>query len=285
MLLEAPEAVPPEWYLAAFWYLFPIALIVLVGLGAADFLDLFFNREDNRNRWGEALAMTYRNHAIVLGAGHVGLRVVRDLRDVGLPVVVVDTEPIPGAEDVLRSLGVPLVLGDGRRSATLERAGLKQAEVFVACTGNDTVNLEAVMRVRERSEEIRIVARVWDRAIGDRMLRFDMVDTVMSAADLSAPAFAGAALGIEITQTLEISGEEYSTISLTVGEGSFLAEGSVGELERANSMEVVLVSRAGSVTIDPEAEEQVQPGDELVIFARHVKILDVVARNRRGRAA
>lgn len=50
-------------------------------------------------------------------------------------------------------------------------------------------------------------------------------------------------------------------------------------------MEIVLVCRHGSVTVDPEPDERVVAGDELVIFAQHERILDVVARNRRGRAA
>jgi Trk K+ transport system NAD-binding subunit len=285
MLLEAPESSPPEWYLAAFWYGLPVIFIVLVGLGAADFLDLFFNRDDDRNRWGEALAMTHRHHAIVLGAGHVGLRVVRDLRDMGVPVVVVDARPKDEAEEVLGAMSVPVVRGDARIGATLERAGLAHADVFVACTGDDRANLESVMKVREANPRVRVVARVWDRAMGDQMRRFGMVDTVMSAADLSAPAFAGAALGIEITQTLEIAGVEYSTLRLTVGDESFLAGGLVGELERDNVMEIVLLCRQGSVTIDPEADERLRSGDEVVIFARHGRILEIVARNRKSRAA
>lgn len=280
MLLEAPEAVPPEWYLAVFWYLLPVLFIILVGLGAADFLDLFFNRDAQRDRWGEALAMTHRHHAIVLGAGHVGLRVVRDLRDMGMPVVVVDQSPKEDATDVLSTMGVPVVIGDGRRAVTLERAGLAHAEVFVACTGDDRANLETVMKVRELESGVRVVARVWDRAIGDQMRRFRMVDTVMSAADLSAPAFAGAALGIEITQTVEIAGEEYSTIRLAVGRGSFLAGAEVGDLERDNHMEIVLVARGGDVTVDPDADRRIEAGDDVVIFARHQQILDIVARNR-----
>jgi Trk K+ transport system NAD-binding subunit len=285
MLVEAPESVPPEWYLALFWYALPLTFIVLVGLGAADFLDLFFNREENRDRWGEALAMTYRHHAIVLGAGHLGLRVVRDLKDMGIPVVVIDLEPKDEAGEVLERLHVPVVYGDGRRGRTLEHAGLANAEVFVACTGDDLMNLECVMKVRELSPRVRVVARVWDRGVGDQMKRFGMVDTVMSAADLSAPAFAGAALGIEITQTLEVAGEEYSTIRLTVGERSFMVGEEVGALERADEMEIVLVCRSGSVTVDPSPDERVRAGDDVVIFARHDRILEIVARNRRGRAA
>ncbi len=284
MLIEAPEDVPSELSLVAFWYLMPAVFILLVGLGAADFLDLFFNREEHRDRWGEALAMTFRNHAIVLGAGHVGLRVVRDLHDMGLEIAVIDLDPHVRAKETLERFSVPIVMGDGRTSTTLNNAGLDKAEVFIACTGDDRVNLEAVMKVRELRPGVRVVARVWDRGMGDRMEQFGMVDTVMSAADLSAPAFAGAALGIEITQTIQLKGEEYSTVRLTVESGSFLDGALVGPLESNEKMEVVLVgSGDGSVTVDPGPEATIQAGDDIVIFAQHSRVLDAVTRNRKGR--
>lgn len=284
MLLEAPEDVPPEWYLALFWYAMPATFIVLVGLGAADFLDLFFNREDDRDRWSEALAMTFRHHAVVLGAGGVGLRVVRDLHDMGMDVVVIDLHPEQEAQDALERLGTPIVQGDARHAGTLERAGLPGADVFVACTGDDRINLEAAMKVREVNPTVRLVARVWDRGIGDQMARFGLADEVLSAADLSAPAFAGAALGMEITQTVEVKGQEYSTLKLTASADSFLVRSTVGEIERSEQLEIVLVGHEGAMTVDPEAEVRIVPGDDVVVFARHDRILEVVARNRRGRS-
>lgn len=285
MLLEAPEDVPPEWYLALFWYALPAAFILLVGLGAADFLDLFFNRGDDRDRWSEALAMTYRHHAIVLGAGGVGLRVVRDLYDMGMDVVVIDDDPDPEAEEALSKWGTPVVQGDARLAGPLERAGLPKADVFVACTGDDRINLESAMKVREIHPEVWIVARVWDRGMGRQMERFGLADVVLSAADLSAPAFAGAALGMEITQTVEVAGAEYSTLRLTASADSFLVRDPVGKIEKENQLEVVLIGHDGSMTIDPEADLRIEAGDDVVVFARHDRILDVVSRNRRGRSA
>ncbi len=284
MLLEAPEDVPPEWFLAVFWYALPVAFIILLGLGAADFLDLFFNRDDDRDRWSEALAMTYRHHAIVLGAGGVGVRVVRDLYDMGLDVVVIDDDPDPEAQEALSKWGTPVVQGDARLAGPLERAGLLKADIFVACTGDDRINLESAMKVRELHPEVWIVARVWDRGMGAQMERFGLADVVLSSADLSAPAFAGAALGMEITQTVEVAGEEYSTLRLTASEESFLVREPVGRIEKENHLEVVLVGHDGSMTIDPEEDMRIEPGDDVVVFARHDRILQVVARNRKGRS-
>jgi Trk K+ transport system NAD-binding subunit len=282
MLLEAPEAVPAELPLVAFWYVLPVLFIVLVGLGAADFLDLFFNRDENRDRWGEALAMTFKNHVIVLGAGHVGLRVVRDLHDMGMEVAVIDLGPDDLAQDSLQRMSVPVIRGDARSTATLELAGLAQAEVFVVCTHDDRLNLEVAMKVRELRDDIRIVARVWDQGLGRRMEQFEMVDSVLSAADLAAPAFAGAALGIEITQTLQIRGVEYSTVRFQVRPSGPLQGMTVAELEEKETLEVVLVGNGGGSRVDPPADQRLEAGDEVVIFARHDRVLEVVTRNRRA---
>ena len=163
--------------------------------------------------------------------------------------------------------------------------GLPGADVFVACTGDDRINLEAAMKVREIHPDVRIVARVWDRGIGAQMERFGLADVVLSAADLSAPAFAGAALGMEITQTVEVSGQEYSTLRLTAAADSFLVRDPVGRIEKDNHLEVVLVGHDGTMTVDPEGDSRIEPGDDVVVFARHDRILDVVSRNRRGRRA
>ena len=95
MVLEAPERVPPEWYLVAFWYAMPPVFVILVAFGAADFVNLFLNRDSSRDPWGEALALTYKHHIIVFGAGHVGFRVIRDLVDMGLDVIAIDQSPNP----------------------------------------------------------------------------------------------------------------------------------------------------------------------------------------------
>ena len=79
----------------------------MIGLGAADFLNLVFNRDDNRNPWAEALALTYRNHVIVFGAGHVGQRVIRDLVAMDLDVVAIDNSPSATAKKRLGEMGCP----------------------------------------------------------------------------------------------------------------------------------------------------------------------------------
>lgn len=280
MILETPGDAPPEWYLVMFWYLLPPIFVFIISLGAADFVHLFFNPNQRRHRWREAVASTYRNHVIVLGAGHVGLRVIRALAAMGREIVVLDHDPDPGVVDVLEELKVPLISDDGRDARVLERAGLHNAESLIICTGNDHVNLEVVMQARYMHEDLRIVVRVWDDQDADKLSRFLGVQAVLSSSDLAAPAFAGAALGIEITQTMRVNGEEYSMIRLVVEPGSFMDGESVGRLQTENDMDIVLFGRGDVSDVQPPHDLAIQAGDTLVIFARHDKILEVVAHNR-----
>ncbi len=280
MILETPEEVPPELQLVVFWYLLPPIFIFIIGSGAVEFVRLFFNRGARRDAWEEAVASTYRNHVIVVGVGHVGLRVIRTLVGMGFEVIGIDLKIKPEIDAELSELGVPLIVEDGRTPATLEKAGLRYAQAFIACTSSDHTNLETVMRARDLNPDVRIVSRMWDGQFANQMKRFMNVQAVLSASDLAAPVFAGSAVGIEITQTLHIHGVDYSMIRLHVEPGSFLDGGTIGELQKAHNMDIVLHGRDGEVEVQPDSKATVAGGDILVIFARHDKIIDLVERNR-----
>jgi Trk K+ transport system NAD-binding subunit len=281
MIMESPSDVPSEWYLVIFWYLLPPIGVLIIGLGAADFLRLFFNRHERRDAWGEAVASMFRNHVIVFGAGHVGLRVIRELVEMAYDVVAIDNSPDAGVPDELERLNVPLIVGDGRVTLTLDKARLREAHAFVACTGNDHINLEVVMKARDLHPNVRIVMRAWDTEFSNQIERFMDVQSVLSSSDLAAPSFAGAAVGIEITQTLKVNNIEYSMVRLNVEAGSFLDGATIGKLQEDNDMDIVLFGRGDESEVQPPREMRVQAGDVLVVFAQHNRILSLIARNRR----
>ena len=231
MLLESPDlTVPREPHLIIFWYGMPLFLVYIIARGAADFIRVFFDRSERQDTWMAAIASTYRQHVIVFGAGHVGMRVILELTQMGYDIVVIDNDPDDGLEEILEKLRVPLIIADGRTTQAMQKAGLTRAISFVACTGNDHTNLEAIMKARELNPDVRIVARVWDEQFANQIKHFMNVQTVLSSSNLAAPAFAGAALGIEISQTLSVAGIEYSMVRIEVAAECFMDGRTVGEL-------------------------------------------------------
>lgn len=288
MILETPAVyaeTPNQWYLVLFWYALPPIFVFIVGDGAVEFVRLFFDRTQRLDAWREAVASTYRNHVIVLGAGHVGLRVIQILRDeLDVDVVAIDTKPAAGVEEFLAERRVPLLRGNGTQSVVLEKAGLKDAEAFIACTGDDHTNLDAIMRARGMNRNVRIVARVWDNQFATQIKDFMNVQSVLSSSEVSAPVFAGMALGVEITQSISIGDTNYSTLRLNISENSFLNGQTVGSLQESEKIDVVLHCAKGHTPqVQPSRETVLQAHDILVIFGHEERCLQVATRNHFNR--
>lgn len=281
MVLETPIDLPRETYLIMFWYLQPIIGVYIVGRGAVDFFRLFFNRNERRNAWELAVASTYRNHVIMIGVGHVGLRVCRTLTQMGFELVAVDHELEMEAEEELSQLHIPVIRGDARQSLILRDAGLAHAQACIICTSDDHINLEVTMRVRDLNEQVRIVTRMWDGRFAEQLKRFLNVE-VLSASDLAAPAFAGTAVGIDIAQTVKVGGDDYSMIRLIVTPGSFMDGRTIDFLQDDENMDIVLHGRPDEpAVVHPPGDIVVSGRDTLVLFAHHSKITTIVARNNR----
>jgi Trk K+ transport system NAD-binding subunit len=280
MALEGLPVIPPEPYLIVFWYVMPLVALYVIGQGVIDFVRLFFNRGERRSAWEEAVASTYRNHIIVMGIGHVGARVIRALAEMGSDVVAIDLDPTDHPLPDMNALRIPLIIGDGRQPATLEKAGLREAEALIVCTANDFLNLEVCVRAREINPTARIVVRMWDTQLSNHLKHSLNAETI-SSSDLSAPAFAGMAVGAEIARMLQVRDESYSLIRLQIEAGSFMDGSTIAALQDENDMDIVLFERDDQVEVHPEGDLPVRAGDTLVIFARHAQIMRIVARNRR----
>lgn len=282
MIIETPAEytrTPQQWYLILFWYLQPAIGIYIIGRGAVDFVRLFFNRSERRSAWELAVAQTYRNHVVLVGVGHVGLRVARTLAQMGFEIVAVDSSLDKEIENELEILDIPAILDDGRFTSTLKDAGIEHARAIIVCTSNDHMNLEITMRARDLNQTVRIVARMWDSRFAEQLKRFLNVE-VLSASDLAAPAFAGSAIGLQITQTLMVSGEDFSMIQLIVRQGSFIEGKTIDVLQEHEDIDIVLHGKfEQEPVVHPDGDIIVQTDDTLVLFARHDKIVDIVTRN------
>lgn len=284
MVLEASIEVPNEAYLIIFWYIQPLLAVYIVGRGAADFVRLFFNRDERRDAWEAAVASTYRKHIIIIGVGHVGMRIIRTLTQMGFEVVAIDLNVSKELDDDLREIGTPCVIGDARNDHILEKAGIRHATAVIIATSDDHINLEVTMRIRDMKPDIRLVTRMWDHRLAQQIERFFNAE-VLSASDLAAPAFAGAAVGAEITQNIHIAGNEYSMIRLVVRKDSFMDGLSVDVIQEDEHVDIVLLHRGenGLPDVHPKGSEIVHHGDTIVLFAQHQKITEIVARNESSR--
>jgi voltage-gated potassium channel len=293
MILETPsgyDSAPEEWYLMLFWYALPPILVVIIGNGVADFVRLFFG-----DTWRKVRISNRENHVIVLGAGQVGLRVVRWLRQWGEEVIVIDNVPNPDKEAALKALGAELFVGDARSGQLMLDANIDDAAAFIACTGDDTVNLYAIMRARALNPDIHIVVRVWDDSFNEQIEEFilnshkteiqdgdETYTSIISSSKLSAPIFAGLSLGLELTQSFYIAEQAYSAVRLQVNAGSILENKSIGQIQAEHEVDVVLYQLGQAhFQVRPPRDKHVRAGDSLVMFGERDTCVAIAKANRR----
>ena len=87
-------------------------------------------------------------YVVVVGCGKVGAAIACGLVDNGLHVRILDTDPnafeqLPRGR--IENTRITPLTGDGTLEADLVRAGIADAEAFVAVTGNDNVNALAAL--------------------------------------------------------------------------------------------------------------------------------------------
>lgn len=125
---------------------------------------------------------------IVCGLSPTGYKILCLLRQQGAEVVGIHDKPIPGEEH-------DVIVGDMQSATTLLAAGIREAQTIVLAGSEDGVNLSVLMQARVLNPRIRIVNRLFNTSLGERLDNTLPDHITMSVAALAAPIFAFSALG------------------------------------------------------------------------------------------
>lgn len=232
------------------FFLTPLLGLALLFQSVLNFGRLLLDKGSRREAWQVSLASTYRGHVIVCGLGRLGSRVVDQLVAAGYDPVVVETDW--GSEFVARTLEgkVPVIAGDGRDRATLERAGLRRARALVTAINDDLLNIEIALTARALRPDIRVILRVFNEELDANLERSLGPNTAFSASALAAPTFAAAAASRRIDFVLPLDGALLAVTELDVG-ADIPAGAELAALERAEGLRVIQYrpARRGAVRL------------------------------------
>lgn len=196
-----------------------------------------------------------KGHVIVAGLGSIGYRLVRELVKSGETVVAIEQQEQGDFVRAARELS-PVILGNARTAETLRRAGLAGARALIAATDNDLVNLGAALAAKRARNDCRVVVRVFDSDLAEKMQHSLGVDAVRSASAAAAPTFVGCALCPEALQGVVLDDGLVLVFHRPAGSAS----------ERPDENESILfVRRAGQRHFErPSPGIAPAPGDEVI---------------------
>jgi trk system potassium uptake protein TrkA len=96
---------------------------------------------------------------IIVGAGEVGYHISQKLSEENQEVFLIDKDP-EKIRRITENLDVQAILGSGTSPAMLRASGIKEADMLVAATDSDEVNLFACLLAKNLNPYILKVARV-----------------------------------------------------------------------------------------------------------------------------
>ncbi len=201
---------------------------------------------------------------VIVGSGEVGYHLASILSRDGHAVTVIDPDPSK-ARHIQESLDVQVVVGDGTRASVLTEAGTASADLMVAVTDIDQVNLLACVLARKLGAKRRIL-RLRDTEPLEGYLYFYKntigFDVLLSTHDLAAEEIVGTvrdrhALGVE-----SFAGGRVQLRRLRMeGEGP-LTESSLAHSKLPKGVLVVAVQHKDRFFV-PSGEDRLEPSDQV----------------------
>lgn len=216
-------------------------------------------------------------HVIVVGAGEVGMYVADRLSREGHDVALVEQnrERIAEAEE---RLDVQTVLGSGSSPAVLQAAGLSKAELLVAVTNDDEVNLVASIIAKQtevKNTVVRLQADDLRASEASRMRRAMGVDHVIDPDAETAEEILELLQFPGASEIHRMVGGEVMVIGARLSPEAPMVGQTLAELAAAHEPHwdfLIGVITRGEETIVPREDVRLEPED-------HIRVIC----NQRGR--
>jgi len=204
------------------------------------------------------------------------------LHDLGFDVVLIDQNPAARGVAFARSLGLPVVLGDAPSERVLRRAGVDNAIALISATSNDIVNLETAMQARAmRGEDLRIVLRLFDDDLAQRVSETLGNVVSRSVSYLAAPAFAVAMLEHQVLRTIPVGRHVLLIADVRVALGAAIAGRPLSDLESGVSRVLAIAERGKPrFSWSPRRDHRLVAGDRVIVLATQAGLSTFLAGSR-----
>ncbi|OVE83910.1 potassium channel family protein [Natronolimnobius baerhuensis] len=208
---------------------------------------------------------------VIIGAGRVGLRTARVLREEGHDVALIERDEAKIRR--ARSEEFTVVEGDGSREDRLEEAGVTDADAVGALTGNLNANFTACMIANHYG--CRTVMRI-DEAYREGIYRkyAAEVDEIIYPERLGAIGAKNALLGGTIRAIADIA-QHLQVVELTITDDAPINGYTITELELPADARVLAFGKREAELALPTEDESLEVGDRLVVLADFAVLSEV----------
>lgn len=267
IFFETLLPLPSQWYLQIVFYLVPVLGLAAVADGVLRFGSALLNKQSRGQKWQIAMASTYKNHIIVCGTGKVGYRVILELLKFDREVVAIEADEDGRFVEKVKNLGIPLLIGNARRSENIIKAGVKHADAIIPCTNDELTNLDIALDARDINPDIKVVMRMFDNDLARRVEKGFGIHTAFSTSALAAPIFAASALRLNIRHSFYVGDDLLNLGELVIAPQSPLAGWTVKQLTTNHELSVVYHQSGDEADMHTDLDRVLHAGDKILLLA------------------
>ena len=209
-----------------------------------------------------------KNHYIVCGYGRIGRIIAQELKENGIPLLVIDNNP--ESKQALDSNEIPYIIDDATSEDILLEAGIERAKGLVAVVLSDADNLFITMSGRVLNPELFILARTDEDHARRKLLRAGANHVVMPYR-IGGQKMAHTIIRPAVTEFLEFTVDDQDMDlkmeELLVGEKSRLDGVTLAESSIRQEMNIIIVAirkKDGGMKFNPSSESRIEMGDTLI---------------------
>jgi len=198
----------------------------------------------------------------IAGAGNVGTFIAADLHSAGHDVLVIEQDPDVVAR-TSPTIAVRWYVGDACEVSNLHEAGLADADVVVAATGDDEDNLVVSLLAKQEFAVPRVVARVNHPKNHWLFNESWGVDVSVSTPHLLSALVEEAVAVGSLVRLLQFQDAQLAEV--TLAEDSPAVGRAIKDLAFPRDATIVAVVRDAHVIV-PRGDTVVQAGDEVLVL-------------------
>ena len=199
---------------------------------------------------------------VIAGAGNVGTFIATDLAGAGHDVTLVEVDH-DVASRLQGTIAVPVLAADACEVSNLQRAGVGEADVVVAATGDDEDNLVVSLLAKQEFAVPRVVARVNHPKNHWLFNESWGVDVAVSTPHLLTGVVEEAVTVGSLVRLLQLEQGEANLVEITLAEDSPAVGTTIAELGLPRDASIVAVIRDRHVVV-PRGETTLHAGDEVL---------------------
>ena len=203
-------------------------------------------------------------YVVIMGGGRVGLRLASSLVAGGTDVTLIENDASL-CGNAAAELDALVICGNGTNVKTLEEANINDADVFVAATGNDEVNLLSCILVKDYNIK-KIIARVSNPDHEEAFKKVGIDDVI--SPELTAASYLEKLITRPKIADLVVIGKGNAEILDIRVTNNKVVNKKIGELSPTDNYIIAAIYKNGEINI-PKEDMILTLGDRIFVLVKN----------------